>query len=77
MEICLGGVDNGPNFMADLLPDSWHIVCCKENPFNLFAFLAIYLLFKRYKNLCHADAQIVTEVTFSAYLTTAEKKLKS
>lgn len=55
MEICFGGTCNGANFMADLHPDSWHAVCCKENPFNLFAFLAIYLLFKRNTNLCHTE----------------------
>lgn len=63
--------------MADLLPDSWHVVCCKENPFNLLAFLVIYLPFKRNTNLCHADAQIITEVTVSVYLAIAGKKPKS
>lgn len=56
MQMCLGGVCNGANFMADLLPNSPHIVCYKENLFNLFAFLVIYLLFKRNTNLCHAVA---------------------
>lgn len=46
MEMCLGGVFNGPNFTADLLPNSLHIVPHKENPFNLFAVHVIYLLFK-------------------------------
>lgn len=56
MEMCLGGVCNGANFMADLLPYSWHIVHYKESPFNRFAFLVAYLLFKRNTNLCLAVA---------------------
>lgn len=46
MEMRLGGGCNGANFMADLLPNSQHIECYEENPFNLCMFHFIYLLLK-------------------------------